>query len=137
MPPGIHTVTLAEVEAKFAHNVKRKYLFVGLARVVGILIEANCPEVFLDGSYITKKEEPGDYDLCFEPTGLQPTELLRVLLSSKENRKAEYLGDIFTRLPVPPYYHDHVAEWQRDGRNDDVVKGILRIDLRVRENAQK
>jgi hypothetical protein len=137
MPPGIHTVTLAEVKDKFAYNAKRIALFAGLNRVVGILSEAKCPEVFLDGSYITQKEEPGDYDLCFEPTGLQPTEPLRALLAAKENRKAEYLGDIFARLPEPPYHHDHVTDWQKDGRNDDVIKGILRINLRVQDDAQK
>jgi hypothetical protein len=137
MPPGIHTVTLAEVEDKFAYNAKRKALFAGLNRVVSILSEANCPEVFLDGSYITTKEKPDDYDLCFEPTGLQRTEGLRALLAAKENRKIEYLGDIFARLPEPPFYLDYVTNWQKDGRNDDVIKGILRIKLRVQDNAQE
>lgn len=137
MPPGVHTVTLTEVENKFAYNVRRKALSAGLSNVIRILKEANCLEVFLDGSYITTKEEPDDYDLCFEPTDLQPTEELRALLSAKENRKTEYLGDIFARLPEPPYFFDYVTNWQRDGRNDDVIKGILRIELRGQDNAQE
>jgi hypothetical protein len=99
LPPGIHTATLVEVETKFAYNTKRKELFTGLARVITILREAKCWEIHLDGSYITTKEEPTDYDLCFEPTGLEKTEELFALLSQKEGRKTEYLGDIFARLP--------------------------------------
>jgi hypothetical protein len=137
LPPGVHPATLAEVERKFAHNAKRKELFTGLAGVIKILREANCQEVHLDGSFITTKEEPGDYDLCFEPTGLQPTEPLRAFLANKENRKTEYLGDIFVRMPEPPYYVDHVRSWQKDGRNDDVVKGILKIDLKAEDDTQE
>jgi hypothetical protein len=69
--------------------------------------------------------------------GLQRNEGLRALLAAKENRKVEYLGDIFARLPEPPYYFDYVTNWQKDGRNDDLVRGILRIDLRGQDNAQK
>jgi hypothetical protein len=135
LPPGVHKASLAEVEHRFAHNATRKALFVGLARVVAILSEAKCPEVHLDGSYITTKEEPDDYDLCFEPTGLKATEELRKFLSNKEGRKTEYLGDIFVRMPEPPYYVDHVTHWQKDGRNDDIIKGILKIELRTESHA--
>lgn len=137
LPPGIHSATLAEVESKFAHNTKRKELFAALSEVIKILSEANCQEVHLDGSFITTKEEPGDYDLCFEPTGLKPTESLRALLANRENRKTEYLGDIFVRMPEPPYYLDHVRDWQKDGRNEDVIKGIIKIDLRAKGDAEK
>jgi len=92
LPPGIHDATMAEVQARFAHNEKRKQLFAGLEEVISILKDCNCPEVFLDGSFITQKEQPNEL--------------------------------------VPPFYVNHVNDWQKDGRNDDVAKGILRIDLR-------
>lgn len=137
LPPGVHPATLVDVEHRFAHNCKRRLLFAGLARVVAILREANCPEIYLDGSFITSKEEPGDFDLCFEPTGVTPTDDLFVLLNNKTDRKGEYLGDIFVRMPQPPYFFDHVQIWQVDGRNDDAAKGILRIRLRSGINAEE
>ncbi len=40
-------------------------------------------------------------------------------------------------MPEPPYYVDHVRDWQKDGRNEDVIKGILKIDLRVEGDAEE
>lgn len=131
LPPGMHDATMAEVQARFVHNEKRRQLFAGLVQVVSILKESNCPEVFLDGSFITAKELPNDYDLCYEPTGMAPAERLREFLEHSETRKERYLGDVFIHMPEPPFFVNHVTYWQRDGRNGDVAKGIIRIDLRL------
>lgn len=128
---------MAEVQARFAHNEKRKQLFDGLEEVISILKECNCPEVFLDGSFITKKEQPNDYDLCYEPTGVLATERFREFLRGRSTNKEKYRGDIFVHMPVPPFYVNHVNNWQKDGRNEDVAKGILRIDLRQDWDAQE
>lgn len=128
---------MADVQTRFAYNRKRRKLFQALEKVISILRECQCPEVFLDGSFITKKEEPGDYDLCYEPTGIVATDNLRTFFITRETRKEEYLGDIFVRMPQPPYFVDYVESWQTDKRQDDVRKGILRIDLRLEDNAQK
>lgn len=133
LPPGIHTATIKEVAARFATNSHRGKLFNLLLEVLMILQRCNCPEVHLNGSYITTKEEPEDYDLCFESTGIEPTpELYDFLAQKEEARKKRYGGDIFVRMPEPPYYYDHVTQWQTDGRNDDLAKGILRINLQNR-----
>jgi hypothetical protein len=137
LPPGIHDATLAEVQTRFAYNDKRTKLLNALKRVISILIECKCQEVFLNGSFITNKEEPGDYDLCYEPTGIVATDNLQMFLKTREARKEEYLGDIFVRLPQPPYLADYVEMWQTDTRQDDIPKGIIRIDLRLKDNAQK
>lgn len=130
MPPGIYGATMSEIEARFTQNERRRALFAGLRRVICILAGCGCPEVFLDGSFITHKAEPDDYDLCYEPAGMHATESLHEFLSSRGSRKADYFGDIFPRMPEPPYSVDYVVEWQKDGRQDDAVKGILRISLR-------
>lgn len=128
LPPGIHVATIQEVEARFTNNIQRKRLFQALLKVLGILRGCNCPEVYLNGSFITTKSEPEDYDLCYEPTGINGTEEFKQFLETRETRKKEYLGDIFPRMPQPPYETDHVEDWQigRDGE----VKGIIRIILR-------
>lgn len=122
---GVHDATLPEIEERFAYSERRKQLFIAMEKVVLMLRGAKCPEIFLNGSYITTKPEPGDYDLCWEPTGVVPTEDLRKLFQEKTERKKIYLGDIFPRLPQPPYFPDHVIEWQTD--RDDTPKGIIRI----------
>ncbi|HEY9793186.1 MAG TPA: hypothetical protein V6D22_22485 [Candidatus Obscuribacterales bacterium] len=137
LPPGIHDATIEQIKARFARNAHRNRLFSGLVEVLEILRDCNCLEVYLNGSFITEKEMPGDYDLCYEPLGIQATAEFRRFLENKETRKERYLGDIFVRMPEPPFCIDHVADWQTDTRQDDVGKGIIRIRLRSDDNAEE
>ncbi|MDP3507581.1 MAG: hypothetical protein Q8T09_06290 [Candidatus Melainabacteria bacterium] len=130
LPPGIFEATIEEVEDRFSINFQRKKLFGLLLEVLAIFRNCGCPEVYLDGSYITNKDEPEDYDLCYEPTGINATSEFYEFLKNKDRRKERYGGDIFPRMPEPPYHYDHVVHWQIDGRNDDAAKGILKILLR-------
>ena len=128
LPPGIWPATIEEVGQRFATNAHRKTLFQAFVAVVNVLQAAHCPEVHLDGSFICSTETPGDYDMCYEPTGMQPNDEWRTLLEgTADERKAQHLGDIFIRMPVPPFFHDHVEFWQTD--RDDEPKGIIRIEL--------
>lgn len=129
LPPGIHEATIDEVRNRFSTNAPRNRLFILLLEVLSIFRDCGCPEVYLDGSYVTAKVEPADYDLCYEPTGIKATPNFYEFLTSKDTRKERYGGDIFPRMPVPPFHFDHVEHWQTDGRNNDVAKGILKIKL--------
>lgn len=137
LPEGVHDATVEEVRARFAYNPTRQKLFDAFLEVLEILQSCKSPEVHLDGSFITTKEEPSDYDMCWESTGVEPTDELREFLELREQRKERYLGDIFLRIPQPPYFYDHVEHWQSDSRQDDVVKGIIRINLGGEVNDQE
>jgi hypothetical protein len=126
LPPGIHTATLKEVERKFASTEHRKHLFWGLERLLENLKAAGCSTFYLDGSFITKKEEPGDYDCIWYPTGVTAA-LDKDLLKSLEDRKAKYFGDIFVYIPEHGGF-PHLEYFQKD--QDDNPKGIIKIDLR-------
>lgn len=133
LPPGSYVCTVDEIEARFANNDHRRMLFNKLLRVIDILKEACCREIYLNGSFITAEPQPNDFDLCYEPTGLEPTESFRPLLAlDVEARQALYGGDIFPRMPEPPFCSDHVRLWQIDKNGD--AKGIIRILLRERFN---
>ncbi len=124
LPPGIWCASVEDIEVRFAINPRRQALYEAFAVVVQLLRSANCME--LDGSFICDEPEPGDYDLCSEPTGMIPTEEFNSFLQlSFEERKKLHLGDIFIRLPVPPYFIDHVLFWQTD--HDGEAKGIICI----------
>lgn len=128
LPPGVHIVSLEEVEVVFATTEHRKWLFSGLTLALKHLAAAGCRTVYLDGSYTTGKPRPGDYDLCWAPEGVRATELPPALLETRKKRqiKATYLGDIC------PYFHPEggtfFAFFQTD-RYTGEPKGILRIDL--------
>lgn len=125
LPPGIHEAKVGELRARFAYNHERKRLFSDLLRVVAVLRESECREIFLNGSFITSAPAPNDYDLCWEPMGVVPTPALKNLLTDLMEEKPKYLGDIFARMPEPPFYLDHVVHWQKDQVGN--LKGLIRI----------
>lgn len=131
---GVHVMTRAEVERLFAWNTHRRFLFGGLNRALDNLAGAGCRAVLLDGSYVTAKETPGDWDAAFDPVGVVPDLLDPILIKYDDGRRAmraKYLGDMFpwTALaarPAGPIFRQFFQK-DRDGR----PKGIIEIKLQV------
>ncbi len=98
LPPGVHVSTMKEIEKRFAVNDIRKVLFKGFSRGVKALEKAGCRMVFLDGSFVTEKERPGDFDACWEPRGVVLAKLDPVFLDFSDRRrrqKQKYGGEFF------------------------------------------
>lgn len=63
---------------------------------------------------------------------LKPTERFKpFLILDIDARRNKYGGDIFPRMPEPPFKSDHVRIWQTDKYGN--AKGIIRITLREQE----
>lgn len=139
LPPGVHFATLAEVEARFASNARRRAQFKGLIAALTNLRGAGCQRAFLDGSFVTAKPLPGDYDACWDPKGVNPTFLDPVLLTFENNRaaqKAKYLGELFpSTIPADAAGTIFVEFFQVD-RFTGAQKGIVWIDLSTDEMLQ-
>src|SRR5258708_1406081 len=106
LPPGIHTAILAEVERAFAINRRRQKLFEGLLVASASLRSAGCNRIFLDGSYVTGKPIPGDYDACWDPLGIDPKKLdpvFRDFSNQRQAQKQKFGGEFFpsTMLNLP------------------------------------
>ncbi len=62
------------------------------------LKQAGCKRVYLNGSFVTTKDLPGDFDACWEPGGIDFDKLDPVLLEFSNKRsaqKAKYGGELF------------------------------------------
>lgn len=130
LPSGIHLATLDEVKKRYAYSPLRKHLFDGLVKLARSLRSSGCKTLFVDGSYITNKVDPGDYDAVWEPDGVDNT--IDPLLRSGWNLKAirqKYGGDVFCRMP-DILDKDHVEFFQSDRFGN--AKGIIKMDLRKR-----
>jgi hypothetical protein len=66
LPPGEHEVTWEEFTERFGWNDRRRGLIQGLAEAIEILRRAECPRLWVDGSFVTSKEIPGDFDVCYD-----------------------------------------------------------------------
>lgn len=131
LPPGIHDTTLIEVEARFATTPHRKWLLDGFIRVAEALALAGCRHVYLDGSFVTAKPHPADFDGCWDHVGVDPTKLDPVLLDFSNKRaaqKAKYLGEMFIAgMPNGP--DGPFVDFFQIEKSSGGPKGILRISL--------
>ncbi len=69
LPPGIHKADWTELEAAFGGSPRRVALLAGLREALASLRRAGCRTAYIDGSFVTAKEEPGDFDACWDAVG--------------------------------------------------------------------
>jgi hypothetical protein len=129
LPPGIHRATLDEVRQAFATTPHRTKLFEGLQRAIAALEAAGCKTLYLDGSFVSAKPHPGDFDGCWEVVGVDPARLDPVLLDfngAREAQKAKYGGELFY-IGMPGLF-DFLNFFQIE-KFSGKPKGILRVEL--------
>ena len=132
LPPGIHPATWDEIVERYATNERRGQLLDGLRIAIESLRAAGCARVYLDGSFVTDKDVPGDFDACWEVSGVDPALLDPVLLDFSDRRaaqKARYGGELFpAQLAAEPVGTAFLSYFQRDRQTGD-PKGIVALDL--------
>lgn len=131
LPPGIHDATMEEIGRRFATNDVRRNLFEGFSRGVEALRRGGCKVVFLDGSFVTGKERPGDFDACWDPSGVDFRKLDPVLLDFSHKRrrqKLKYGGEFFPSSTKADGIRVFVKFFQAD-RHTGKPKGIIRVRL--------
>lgn len=131
LPPGIHQASWDEVAGRFGGNSHRSRLIAGLLAACRNLAGAGCRFVLLNGSFVSAKSLPNDYDGVWETVGVDPDRLDPVLLDFSNRRaamKSKYLGELFpaTTSAQPGILFRDFFQSDRDG----VAKGIVQIDLR-------
>ena len=131
LPPGIHGATLAEVQTTFATNAQRRTFYRGLLLAAAALSLAGCGILYLDGSYVTAKPIPNDYDACWDPTGVQHAKLDPVFLNFDNKRQAmkDKFGGEFFPTSTPNTATQSILQFFQIERFTGQPKGILLIVL--------
>ena len=133
LPPGIHTATWKQIVTRLGFTAHRKMLLSGLREALVLLKAASCRLVYLDGSLVTSKPEPGDFDACWAIEGVNVEELAPVFLDfsgSRARQKQRFFGEFFpAELPEGATGKTFLAFFQTD-KETGKAKGILVIDLR-------
>lgn len=132
LPPGIHAASWEEIVARFGGSAWRARLLVGLRSALLSLRSAGCRIAYIDGSFVTGKGEPGDFDACWDEVGVDPDALDPVLLEFDNKRaaqKAKYSGELFPASAfADPTGNSFLQFFQIDKTTGD-PKGIVAIDL--------
>ena len=96
------------------------------------LKDAGCRTVYVDGSFVTAKEVPNDFDACWEEAGVNPFILDPALLTFDPGRitqKAKYLGELFPASAIANTDGFSFLEFFQTDRETGRRKGIIAIDL--------
>jgi hypothetical protein len=83
---------------------RRRELLEGLRQALNSLRAAGCCRAYIDGSFVTAKDEPGDFDACWEAGDVDPDLLDAALLNFADRRaaqKARFGGELFPADWVP------------------------------------
>src|SRR5574341_587117 len=89
LPPGIHQGSWNEFKWKFGGTPQRRKLLSGLETAARNLKSAGCKRIFINGSFVTSKEQPNDFDALWDIDGVDPEKLDPVFLDFSERRAAQ------------------------------------------------
>ncbi len=81
-----------------AFTPRRVQLLAGLKEALSLLKRAGCHSIYVDGSFVRKKPEPGDFDACWAIEGVDIDELDPVFLdfsNSRARQKARFQREFF------------------------------------------
>lgn len=135
LPPGVHKAEWQEFRQRFAITAHRRQLADRMVLLIAHLKSVSCRSLFVDGSYVTDKQRPNDYDACWDVYGVKIEELDPVLTdftdAGKQRMEDKYGGDIrpdmFSPTETDGTYLDFF-QMDRNGR----AKGIIHLSLTER-----
>lgn len=130
LPPGEYVASWDEVLERFGWNEKRRALLDGLAEALELLALVGCQRIWLNGSFVTAKDEPGDFDACWDTKGVDLEEIDPVFLDLTAGRAAQknrFGGEFFPNV-VEARSGIVFAEFFQNER-DGSRKGIVALKL--------
>ncbi|CZT37821.1 hypothetical protein GA0004734_00047150 [Rhizobium sp. 9140] len=132
LPSGIHFATLEEVANAYGYNERRRVLFAGLVEGATALVKAGCSRIYLDGSFVTSKPIPGDYDACWDPAGVVGSLLDPVFKDFSDGRarqKARFGGEFFPSSVVEAGSGKAFLDFFQVEKHSGGKKGIVGISI--------
>jgi len=135
LPPGIHQATLAEIEEKFAYNIKRRSLFDHLLKLISDLKIIGCKIIYLDGSFATKKILPGDMDICWDENNIDFDKafyympILFDLDFPRNEQQKIYCADIFPATLVEGNSKKFFLDFFQEDKSTNLPKGIIKLQI--------
>lgn len=132
LPPGEHPAMWQEMLDRYGYTPWRRRLLQGLLDALRRLRVAGCTRAYIDGSFVTAKERPSDFDACWEAQGVDfdlVDDRLLTFDKGRATQKAAFFGELFIAdSRADPQGTLFLDFFQTD--RDDRRKGIIVIDLK-------
>ena len=133
LPPGIHWAAWEELAARFGGTPHRERLLAGLKAAAENLARAGCQELYIDGSFVTRKAKPNDFDACWNSVGVIYELLDPVLLDFSRRRsrmREKYGGELFiAAAPADSETGRRFLDYFQRDRRTGKPKGIIGLKL--------
>lgn len=133
LPPGIHWFTRQELVEQFGGNPHRQRLLAGLKHALDDLKSAGCRTAYVDGSFVTNKKIPGDFDACWDLDGMDLRRLVDTPLLNFDNgravQKATYSGELFPANIQADSAGRRFLDFFQVDKVTGEPKGIIALDL--------
>ena len=132
LPPGVHWASWDEFIQRFGTSIWRLRLAAGIRAAIESLKGTGCRTVYVNGSFVTNKEVPNDFDACWEEAGVDPTFLDPVLLTFDPGRvtqKAKYRGELFPASAIADGDGFSFLAFFQTDKDTGGPKGIVAINL--------
>lgn len=133
LPEGIHLATWLEIEARLAFSAHRRRLLAGFRQACEELQRAGCRMVYLDGSFVTTKTNPGDFDACWDIQNVDEEGLDPVFWDLSQGRAAQkrrFLGEFFPAQLPEGATGKAFIEFFQVNKSTGEPRGIIAIRLR-------
>lgn len=101
LPEGEHTASWDELVDRFGWTPRRRQLLDGLADAIELLVAVGCTRLWLNGSFVTAKDEPADFDACWDPNDVDLDSLDPIffdLSTGRASQKARFGGELFPNV---------------------------------------
>ena len=124
--PGIHKMTWEEFSKTFNKSLRREILLIGLEKIYHILRNIGATHIYIDGSFVTNKLDPGDWDACFDAPEYVLYEIRE--LPNRKKIKELYGGDLFYVGSEADEYGTKYLDFFQQIRGSSVLKkGIVEL----------
>jgi hypothetical protein len=131
LPLGEHIASWSELVEHFGWNATRRAQLDGLHEALTLLAGAGCTKVWINGSFVTAKDEPGDFDAVWDSDGVNEDlldPLFYDLADGRIRQKLRFRGELFPNWINSTSDSPFADFFQQDRHGRP--KGIVVIDPR-------
>jgi hypothetical protein len=138
--PGEHVMQWDDFVQEFGYTNHRKQLIVGMCKALNALKICGCEIVYIDGSFVTQKLVPKDWDGCYDEEGLDREKLQKLypqfyhLVPPRESQKVIFKGEILPKsLEIKVSFSEKTMLdcFKQDFHTDTPTeKGIVKLYLK-------
>lgn len=135
LPPGMHDADWSEIVQRFGGTSRRRELLTGLKAALEPLRKAGCRRIFINGSFVTDKDEPGDIDVAWDPAGVDIDRLIELepvfgdFADRRAAQKAKFGCEFFPSSITADLVGNTFLEFFQIDKEAETQKGIVAFDV--------